>query len=612
MYFIKDIASENYKQYANFVFPSQRSILRTADGEKVVAAGIMSDETPVGAALACRLDAAGMKWRLLSVYITPAHRHKGAGKILLQAIEKLMAQKGCEMVHASYVMPLYKACGINEFLTVHGWVRPDLKARIYRWDSSVKECRFSASVIKYGRTPMAEGFKILPFHDINDEEKNRIKQEMGHRYPAHLSPLINEEFADPVCSLALYSGEKLAGWIVALRVSPGALLYRSIFVFKEFRGTMAGIYLLQEAVRRHIEHYPSFEAICSVEETNKLMDGVVKRFFEGSHKSLSYEYGSSKNLGGVTAGSEMWSEYVQSADNLESTRKFILNHDMAPLVVNYIGIQEGMKVLDAGCGTGAFTRYLARAAPKAQYTGIDIDSSLVAAAQRLAGGVPEGTDIRFIKGNVLAMPFEDESFDIIASHTLTDNVPDTETLFSEMLRVVKKGGRIAAVSSMSYGHQAMWDGDYPPECLFQKRYLELNEKMYRGYMNLCPVGGYLRGIPAVKLPRFFSVKGLKCISAYPIGRLFSLSNHAMTDDNKREYIEMWYRSEREKLEVYRRLPGFDMYAVQEECEEYLEVLKEKADYLGRNISENEIWEWNGGGNLLVVGTKLSGEKEIPS
>ncbi|NIN63955.1 MAG: methyltransferase domain-containing protein, partial [Anaerolineae bacterium] len=49
-----------------------------------------------------------------------------------------------------------------------------------------------------------------------------------------------------------------------------------------------------------------------------------------------------------------------------------------------MGLREGMQVLDAGCGTGAVTRMMAKIVAPGEVTGIDIDSLFVSAAKNLA------------------------------------------------------------------------------------------------------------------------------------------------------------------------------------------------------------------------------------
>jgi len=59
---------------------------------------------------------------------------------------------------------------------------------------------------------------------------------------------------------------------------------------------------------------------------------------------------------------------------------------------------------------------------------------------------PPFSRLHLQEGSVLNLPFEDGSFDIVASYQMLEHVPDPRTALSEMLRVLKPGGTIAIVS----------------------------------------------------------------------------------------------------------------------------------------------------------------------
>ena len=55
---------------------------------------------------------------------------------------------------------------------------------------------------------------------------------------------------------------------------------------------------------------------------------------------------------------------------------------LAPLFIEFVGVENGEKVLDVGCGTGSLTFALARAADVGEITAIDYSSVFVEEAIR--------------------------------------------------------------------------------------------------------------------------------------------------------------------------------------------------------------------------------------
>src|SRR5262245_16063402 len=110
----------------------------------------------------------------------------------------------------------------------------------------------------------------------------------------------------------------------------------------------------------------------------------------------------------------------------------------------------GEKGLDLCCGTGDVARCLA-AWPKdgrCEVTGLDFTEEMLALAGKLT---PASLPVRFIQGDALRLPFDDSSFEIVTCAYGLRNLADLERGFSEALRVLKPGGRLA---SLEFGQPA--------------------------------------------------------------------------------------------------------------------------------------------------------------
>ena len=109
-------------------------------------------------------------------------------------------------------------------------------------------------------------------------------------------------------------------------------------------------------------------------------------------------------------------------------------------IVKGLGITNGHKVLDLGCGDG--TTALPAAKHGADVLGVDISSNMVAAGNRRA--MEEGlTNCRFQEGDASNLDgFEDKTFDFVVSIFGAMFAPKPFDVAREMVRVSRPGGKI--------------------------------------------------------------------------------------------------------------------------------------------------------------------------
>ena len=97
------------------------------------------------------------------------------------------------------------------------------------------------------------------------------------------------------------------------------------------------------------------------------------------------------------------------------------------------------RMLEVPVGTGVLTMPIYRELPKADITCLDYSEDMMAAAQERAAAVGI-RNIHFRQGDVGALPFEDESFDLVLSLNGFHAFPDKEAAYRETYRVLKPGG----------------------------------------------------------------------------------------------------------------------------------------------------------------------------
>lgn len=97
------------------------------------------------------------------------------------------------------------------------------------------------------------------------------------------------------------------------------------------------------------------------------------------------------------------------------------------------------KLLEVPVGTGVLTMPVYRDLPNADITCLDYSENMMSAAKKRAA-LLDINNISFLQGDVGALPFEDETFDIVLSLNGFHAFPDKEAAYRETYRVLKKGG----------------------------------------------------------------------------------------------------------------------------------------------------------------------------
>lgn len=99
--------------------------------------------------------------------------------------------------------------------------------------------------------------------------------------------------------------------------------------------------------------------------------------------------------------------------------------------------EKNLKVLDYGCGKGDIAKAVLSVNPSLKMTGVDVSKVAVRAAKKKM----QGHIFRTITPDK-KFPFKDNSFDFVMSLDVLELVYDTEFVFKELARVLKKDGKL--------------------------------------------------------------------------------------------------------------------------------------------------------------------------
>ena len=137
-----------------------------------------------------------------------------------------------------------------------------------------------------------------------------------------------------------------------------------------------------------------------------------------------------------------WSTYVQETQELYNSRALRFHDSNKDLWLKALQVQNGMNVLEVGCGGGIFCHRIKTYLPDVTITGLDRDAGHIEFAQAKTKEL--GLDCNFVCGDATALPFDDKTFDLCYSHTVMSFCePDLFT--AEQYRVLKPGGKMVVM-----------------------------------------------------------------------------------------------------------------------------------------------------------------------
>jgi ubiquinone/menaquinone biosynthesis C-methylase UbiE len=120
------------------------------------------------------------------------------------------------------------------------------------------------------------------------------------------------------------------------------------------------------------------------------------------------------------------------------------------IFLDWLAPPPGLRWIDIGCGSGAFTQLLVERCAPAEVQGIDPSEAQLSFARAR----PAGRIAKFHRGDALKLPFGEDNFDVAVMALVIFFVPDPTKGVAEMSRVVRPGGTVASYvwDMMGGGH----------------------------------------------------------------------------------------------------------------------------------------------------------------
>jgi ubiquinone/menaquinone biosynthesis C-methylase UbiE len=108
--------------------------------------------------------------------------------------------------------------------------------------------------------------------------------------------------------------------------------------------------------------------------------------------------------------------------------------------LEWLSMPASLRWLDVGCGSGSFTELIIQRGAPSTISAIDPSEDQIVVAK----GKLSAQQIDYRTGDAMSLPYDDGDFDVAVMALVVQYIPDPDKAMSEITRVVRKGGTVAA------------------------------------------------------------------------------------------------------------------------------------------------------------------------
>ncbi|EKE74595.1 bifunctional demethylmenaquinone methyltransferase/2-methoxy-6-polyprenyl-1,4-benzoquinol methylase UbiE [Celeribacter baekdonensis] len=124
-------------------------------------------------------------------------------------------------------------------------------------------------------------------------------------------------------------------------------------------------------------------------------------------------------------------------------------------LMDWLAPRPGQRLLDVAGGTGDVSFRFLKRAPGASAVVLDMTEPMLVAGRKRAEAEQMAESLNWVTGDAMALPFEDNQFDVYTISFGIRNVTRIEDALSEAYRVLKPGGRLMVLEFSQLPNPAM-------------------------------------------------------------------------------------------------------------------------------------------------------------
>ena len=295
MYYTERINETMIKDFEKLTYLEYRSALlyKVGDESPVVAFGAFSyPAQPIGLILG-ELKKDGYM-QIHTIFIKPKYRGQGVATALIKDMEQVTLANKCHGIYFGFIHDNSYHEIFTRLLQKCCWDLPavtDMLLYSLDMENLVEE-----DAPQFTLMELPVDYTVSSWEELSEQDFAELKKGCGNLYPELTSPFLEEERVDPLNSVFLRDeNQKIIGWTITHRLNSETMLYRNVFVIKEFQSMGYAMLLMAHAIWRQYDR-GIYKLMFCVHVKNKSMNRIVSRFMKPFNHTVKKKLRYSKSF----------------------------------------------------------------------------------------------------------------------------------------------------------------------------------------------------------------------------------------------------------------------------------------------------------------------------